>query len=350
MRQFEHHNVRSIRGAVKLLSNYEGKAKIIAGGTDLLGALKDEVLHEYPDALINIKTIEGLDYIRNDKNGLRIRIGALTRLADIVKSPVVKEDYKLLVESAHSVATPLVRNMATIGGNLAQDVRCWFYRYPTQIGGPIACLRKGGKFCSALAGDNRCHSIFGAAGLTELPYASDSDAGATIPSYPSSVRKGCFAVSPSDIATVLLALDARIVTTQRNLPAKLFFKATATSSTVLQADELIREIQIPKPAAGARQTYEKFTLRKPVDFAVVSVASVLTLDNGVCKDARIVLGAVAPEPLRARNAEEAITGRILDESIAEEAANRALAIARPLKMNHYKVEIAKALVKRAILD
>ncbi len=347
MRQFEHHNARSIREAVKLLNNYEGKAKVIAGGTDLLGALKDDVFAEYPDALINIKTIEGIDYIRNDKKGLRI--GALTRLTDIVKSPVVREDYKLLVDSARSVATPLVRNMATIGGNLAQDVRCWFYRYPRQIGGPIACLRKGGNFCSALAGDNRYHSIFGPARLTELPYASNGATGSVIPGYLSSVRKGCLAVSPSDIAIALLALDAQIVTTKRSLSAELFFKATAMSSTVLQADELIKEIQIPKPPAGARQMSQKFTLRKPVDFAVVSVSSVLTIDNGVCTDARLVLGAVAPEPLRALNAEEAIKGRTLDEGIAEEAAKLALAGARPLKMNHYKVEIAKALLKRAIL-
>ncbi len=347
MRWFEHHNARSIREAVKLLNNYEGKARVIAGGTDLLGALKDEVFPEYPDAVINIKTINGLDYIRNDKKS--ITIGALARLADIVKFPAVTEDYKLLAEAVHSVATPLVRNMATIGGNLAQEVRCWFYRYPRQIGGPIVCLRKGGKFCSALAGDNRYHSIFGAAGLTELPHASNRTTSANSPSYSSGVRKGCLAVSPSDIATALLALDARIVTTRRTLPAELFFKATATSSTVLQAEELIKEIQIPKPAAVARQRYEKFTLRKPVDFPVVSVASVVTIDSGVCKDARIVLGAVAPEPVRARNAEEAIKGRVLDEGIAGEAAKDALAGSKPLKMNHYKVEIAKALVKRAIL-
>jgi len=347
MRQFEHHNVRSIKEAVKLLTHYEGRAKIIAGGTDLLGALKDEVFSEYPDALINIKTIEGLDYIKNDKKGLRI--GALAGLTDIVKSSVVKEDYKLLADAAHSVATPLIRNMATIGGNLAQDLRCWFYRYPRQIGGPIVCLRKGGKFCSALAGDNRYHSIFGAAPFNEHPHAGNRTTRTDVPSYPSSVRKGCLAVSPSDIAIALLALDARIVTTKRSLPAELFFKATVMSSTALEADELIKEIQIPKPPARARLGYEKFTLRKPVDFAVVSVASVLTLENGVCKDARIVLGAVAPEPLRARNAEEAVKGRILDEGVAEEAAKRAIAGARPLKMNYYKVEIAKALVKRAIL-
>ena len=131
-------------------------------------------------------------------------------------------------------------------------------------------------------------------------------------------------MSPSDIAVALVALDARIVTTKRSLPAELFFKATATSLTVLEADELITEIQIPKPPAAARQTYEKFTLRKPIDFAVVSVASILTIDNGVCKDARIVLGAVAPEPVRARKAEEAIKGRTIDEDIATEAASMPL--------------------------
>ncbi len=230
-----------------------------------------------------------------------------------------------------------MRNMATIGGNLAQEVRCWYYRYPRHIGGPIVCLRKGGKFCSALAGDNRYHSIFGAAGL--------ADTSAKL----GRVRKGCFAVNPSDIAIALVALDARIVTTKRDLPAEAFFKATANSSTVLNEDELIKEIQIPKPPAGSRQRYDKFTLRKPIDFAIVSVASVLTFDNGLCKDARIVLGAVAPEPVRARKAEELIKGKTIDEDIATEAATRALAGASPLKMNGYKVEIAKVLVKRAVL-
>jgi xanthine dehydrogenase YagS FAD-binding subunit len=345
MKWFEHHNARSIEEAVELLNDYEGKAKVNAGGTDLLGALRDRVFSEYPAAVINIKTIDGLDNIRNDEKGLTI--GALAGLADIARSPVVKEEYKLLAEAVSSVATPHIRNMATIGGNLAQDVRCWFYRYPRQIGGPMACLRSGGKFCSALAGDNRYHSMFGAAPLADpgAGHSSDPD----VPSYPSKVRKGCFAVNPSDIAVALLALDASIVTTKRSLPAQLFFKATATSSTVLEANELITAIQIPKPPATARQRYEKFTLRKPVDFAVVSVASILTVDKGVCRDARIVLGAVAPEPVRTFKAEEAITGGIIDEDIATEAAEHALAGAIPLKMNGYKVEIAKALVKRAIL-
>ena len=170
------------------LRTYDGKARVNAGGTDLLGAMRDKCLPEYPEAVINIKTIDGLDYIKQDKKGLKI--GALAKLADIAGSPEVKEEYKLLAEAAYSVASPHIRNMATIGGNLAQDVRCWYYRYPTQIGGPITCLRKGGKICSALGGDNRYHSIFGAARMTQYPCASNCPAGTNMPAYLNKVRKG----------------------------------------------------------------------------------------------------------------------------------------------------------------
>jgi xanthine dehydrogenase YagS FAD-binding subunit len=347
MKRFEHHNACSVEEAVQLLSDYAGKAKVNAGGTDLLGALRDDIFSDYPEAVINIKTIDGLDYIRNDEKGLTI--GALARLTDILESPAVHEEYKLLAEAVYSVGTPHIRNMATIGGNLAQDVRCWFYRYPHQIGGPMVCLRRGGRFCSALAGDNRYHSIFGAARPGEHPCTAQPLDRTDPSSGLSKARKGCLAVGASDIAVALVALDALIVTTKQTLPAELFFRATATNSTVLAADELITEIQIPKPPAGAKQRYDKFTLRKPIDFAIVSVASILTLDHGVCKDARIVLGAVAPEPLRTRKAEEVLHGRTIDEEIATETATQALAGASPLKMNDYKVEIAKVLVKRALL-
>ena len=335
MKWFEHHDAHSIEEAVKLLHHYGGRAKVNAGGTDLLGTLRDRIHPEYPEAVINLKTIDGLDYITGDEEGLRI--GALAALADIIRSPVVKEGYGLLADAVHSVATPQIRNMATIGGNLAQDIRCWFYRYPRRIGGPIVCLRKGGRFCNAMAGDNRYHSIFGAA-----PFSEHS-------CYPSTARKGCLAVSPSDIAVALVAMNGCIITTKRDLAAQEFFKATATSSTVLEVDELIREIQVPRPPVAAKQRYEKFTLRKPIDFAIVSVAAVMTLDNGVCKEARIVLGAVAPEPLRAVKAEEAMKQRTVDTALAVEAAEQAVAGARPLKMNAHKVEITKALVKRAVL-
>ncbi len=777
MKPFKHYNARSVREATGLLAKYDGKAKANAGGTDLLDIMKDKYLPDYPEAVINIKTINGLEYIKTDKKGLRI--GALTKLADIAGSPDVKEDYGLLAEAVRSVASPHVRNMATLGGNLAQDVRCWYYRYPQQIGGPIVCLRKGGKTCSALTGDNRYHSLFGAAPLEEYPCSSHCPADTDIPGYLSSVGKGdlaeaartllehnplpaitgricpvfcepecnrrefdqpvaiqcversvgdyalenadqfyappvkesgkkvavvgsgpaglaaafylrrnghtvtvyeklreaggmllysippyrlpkdvvkkqiralqgmgitfktgvdvgedlalkeirkrfdavfaaggtwkslklgvpgegargvhyaldylkkinsgkkvslgskvivigggsvaidaartarrlgaedvhvvclecldpaskdrmlalddeitaageegiaihpslgvteiatkggkasgiktvtcvsvrepdgafnpqydttcaalsleaesiiiaigqavepslaatfrkdgktvftggdmvsgpstviqavasarkavqkmgsalgksarsaaraaaengfiessfreipraqvhelapslrikgidmediqglstdeveqearrcfncgCLAVGPSDVGTALVALNARIVTTKRTVAAQDFFSASAMHSTILDADELIKEILVPRPADGARQRYDKFTLRKPIDFAIVSVASVMTVDDGVCKDACIVLGGVAPEPLRADKAEAVIKGRPIDGKAAAEAAEAAMEGAMPLTMNEYKAEIAKALVRRAIL-
>jgi len=782
MKPFKHHNAQSLREATTLLRKYNGKAKANAGGTDLLGAMRDRCMAEYPEAVINIKNISGLDYIKEDKKGLRI--GALTKLADIASSKKIKDTYKLLAEAAHSVATPHVRNMATVGGNLAQDVRCWYYRYPQQVGGPIVCLRKGGKICNALLGDSRYHSIFGGASLNEYPCSSHCPAGIDIPAYISKVNEGdfveaahilmeknpipaitgrvcpifcepncnrsevdepvairsiergigdyilrnahqfyraperesgkrvaivgsgpagltaafylrkaghrvviferfskaggmlmnsipayrlprlvvekqiealqnmgieirvgvevgsrvtidqltdefdaifiaagswkekllgvekedlaisglqllnqvssgsddmrgdrlaivgggnvaidvartlirmgakpvvlyrrteeqmpafrdevekarnegvefsfltlpirisrsgeeitvtcikmklgaldgsgrpkpepvegsdytmsfhrliraigeepdqvflpeeirgrtqdpsvlfyrgkniylggdfftgpstviaaiasgrqnalaiesflgggqisqdgkkmpihkfaqflsdvataharmkgdtepkgltefdtensiglidreiekeahrcfncgCLAVGPSDVGTALVALNAQIVTTKRTVSAEDFFTASATCSTILNYDELIKEIQIPKPSVGTRQSYNKFTLRKPIDFAIVSVASALTVNNGICKEARIVLGGVAPEPLRAKKAEDFLKGQPLEEKSAAEAAGLSLEGAIALPMNEYKVEIARTLVRRAILD
>ena len=167
MKTFTHYSPRSIREALELLEKHRGKVKLNAGGTDLLGILKGRVLSTYPEAIIDLKAIDGLDYIRQDEDGLRI--GAVTKLARIASSAIVTQGYKVLSDAALSVATPQVRNMCTIGGNLAQEVRCWYYRYPHHLGGPISCLRKGGPICNALSGDNRYHSVFGGAPLCVLP-------------------------------------------------------------------------------------------------------------------------------------------------------------------------------------
>jgi NADPH-dependent glutamate synthase beta subunit-like oxidoreductase/CO/xanthine dehydrogenase FAD-binding subunit len=780
MRPFKHINAWTVEEACALLEKYKGKAMLNAGGTELLSTLKGDYLLDYPEAVINIKTISGLDYIK-EENGT-LKIGALTKLSDIARSPFLKNSFKALVEAARSVATPQIRNTATIGGNLCQDVRCWYYRYPFQIGGRIVCLRKGGKICNALTGDHRYHSIFGAARVAVYPCASNCPANTEIPSllnkvrngdlmeaarillefnpipaitgrvcpifcepkchrsefdepvavrcierflgdtilermteiftppktksgrsiavigsgpaglaaayylrksghkvtvfermseaggmllyaippyrlpknvvrkqiqalkgmgikfevgvnigkdvsvsklmsrfdavfvaggawkekplgmkgervalsglellksvnsgsrdipgrkvavigggnvamdvartllrlgaepvviyrrsqdempafkeevekaeeegigfefltlptklsrtdgkvtlncvrmrlgapdssgrpkpvpipgsdftttfdavvkaiaeepdtsvFPAVLRKrvpkggasallvaknlfaggdlltgpstviqavaagreaarliglsfkgnqpsaeagrtepdfgtpslqavprvripelpiservknievedasglnlneiekeasrcfncGCLAVSPSDIGIALTVLHAKIVTTKRTLEARNFFTASATGSTVLDPDELVTEIQIPKPPDGTRQNYLKFTLRKPVDFAIVSVATLIILKKGVCVDARIALGAVAPAPVRATKAEEVIKGRPIDEDAAAMAAEQAVAGTMPLMMNEYKIEIAKALVKRALL-
>ena len=785
MKPFIHHDARTVREAATLLEKYEGKAKLNAGGTDLLGILKGKCGAEYPEAVINIKTIQGLDYIKKRKRHLKI--GALVKLSDLARSSEVKQGYSLISEAAQSIAGPNLRNTATVGGNLAQDVRCWYYRYPKHIGGPIVCMRKGGKICNALVGDNRYHSIFGAAPAPERRCASHCPAHINIPAYLREIRKsnlaeaarilmlynpipaitgrvcpifcepvcnrsefddavavrsvergvgdfildhtedyfivpmaesgkrvaivgsgpaglaaayylrksghrvtvydrmpeaggmliysippyrlpkdvvrrhiqalkdmgirfevgvevgskltiadlksefdalflaggtwrslklnvpgedaagvhyaldylsrinsgekvplgnriivigggsvaidaartarrlgiqevhivcletrdlssqdrmpalnseileaeeegivihpslgvreisiedgkatgletikctsvyeadggfnpqydatapaeklagdsiviaigqsadaslfesepisgsawsdagmegvfvggdmttgpstviqavdsaqkavreieaflrgssqpaesiktgpeysesifenvprtraqalapderlkgvdvedvaglsldeietearrcmscGCLAVGPSDLAIALVTLGASIVTNKRTLPAQAFFAASAEATTVLRDDEVIKEIRVPKPPEGARQRYLKFTLRKPLDFALVSVASVITAKDGICSDARITLGAVAPAPMQARAAEASIKGKPIDEANAEAAAKLALAEAQPLDMNGYKIDIARILVKRSIL-
>ncbi len=322
MRTFDHFNARTVDEAVRLLKTHGGKARVNAGGTDLLGILKDRVLLEYPEAIVNIKTIAGLDYIIEDSQGLRI--GALATLAGVANSPIIREEYKVLAEAAVAVASPQIRNMATIGGNLCQDVRCWYYRYPNQIGGRINCLRKGNGPCLAVSGDNRYHTILNG--------------------------KKCFAVCPSDTAVALAALDAGLVVVgpreERTIPVKDFFEPLGN---VLKPDEMVTEIRVPKPPANARQTFLKLTLRKSIDFAIVSVASVIAENAGICEEARIALGAVAPGPVRATKVEELLVGKRIDAALAAEAAEAAVAGARPLSKNGYKVQQTRVLVQRAIL-
>jgi NADPH-dependent glutamate synthase beta subunit-like oxidoreductase len=186
MKPFEHRDAKTVDEAVEVLR--ENRGKLIAGGTDLLGVLKDRVLPTYPEVLVNIKSIPGLDTIERDEGGMKI--GALAKLADIATSPVVKEEYSMLAEAAQAVAMPQIRNMGTIGGNLCQGVRCWYYRYPHEIGGRILCYLKGGKGCYALTGDNRYHSIFGGLREESTPCSSACPAGVDIPSYVSDIREG----------------------------------------------------------------------------------------------------------------------------------------------------------------
>ncbi|MCL6477935.1 MAG: xanthine dehydrogenase family protein subunit M [Peptococcaceae bacterium] len=322
MKPFTHFNAHSVDEAIQLLKKYEGKAKLNAGGTDLLGVLKDRILPDYPEAIVNIKTIPGLNAVEENEEG--ISIGALTTLVDIITSPLIEKVCPMLKEAAKTVASPQIRNVATIGGNLCQDTRCWYYRYPDEIGGMIKCFRKGGKVCPAVSGENQYHAVMGA--------------------------KKCYAVCPSDTAVALAALGATLAIAgakgARTLPVEEFYTHWGN---ILTPGEMITAVHIPKPSPAARQNFLKFTLRKPIDFAIVSVASIITLDQGICTGARVVLGAVAPTPVRALQAEEFLQGKELSEETAAEAARLALAGARPLSKNEYKLEIAKTLVKRAVM-
>jgi NADPH-dependent glutamate synthase beta subunit-like oxidoreductase/CO/xanthine dehydrogenase FAD-binding subunit len=186
MKPFKHKDTKTIKEAIALQS--KGKTKLIAGGTDLLGILKDKTLLEYPETVINIKTIPNLDYIKEDARGLKV--GALTKLEDIASSPIIREKYKILAEAAEAVATPHIRTMGTLGGNLCQDVRCWYYRYPNQIGGRIECYLKGGKECYALTRENQYHSIFGGLRFVEPPCQSACPGHVIISTYLSQIREG----------------------------------------------------------------------------------------------------------------------------------------------------------------
>jgi xanthine dehydrogenase YagS FAD-binding subunit len=322
MKDFKHFNAVSVDEAVSLLKQFNGKAVVIAGGTDLLGTLKADILPEYPEALINIKTIPDLAAVQEDEDGLKA--GALTRLVDIVRSPIIKERYGILAEAAESVASPEIRNMGTIGGNLCQDTRCWYYRYPHLMGGRIQCHRKGEGPCFAVKGDNRYHAILGG--------------------------KKCFAVCPSDMAIALAAMDAEIRVVgeygERVIPIMDFYK---TLGHALNPYDIACSIEVPRPPENGSQVFLKFRVKAAVDFAVVSVAIAVRMVDGLCKEARIVLGAVAPTPYRAREAEEAIQGKPLNKATVNEAAKAAVIRAKALSQNAYKIEIVKTLVRRALL-
>ncbi len=312
MKTFSHLDAKTVAEASAALAG--GKATLIAGGTDLLGRLKDEILPTYPETVINLKTIPNLDYIK-EEGGL-LKVGALAHLADLAGNTTVKQKYTALAQAAERAASPHIREMGTLGGNLAQLHRCWYFRNPNNR---FNCLRKGGTTCFALTGDNRYHSIFG-------------------------VVNGCAAVHPSDTAPALIALDAKIVTNKRTLAAQEFFDVKVPGNTVLAADEIITEIQVPTPAAGTKSAFLKFALRKSIDFPIVNCAVAVSASA-----VRIVLNAVAPRPYRAIKAEAAIVGKPINEANAEAAGAAAVADAVPLLAAKYKVQIAKTLVKRALL-
>jgi len=319
MQPFKHVDAKTM---ADVSTNLTGSARVIAGGTDLLNAMETGIFpsSQYPTTLVNLKTIPNLNTIA--VSGQTLKIGALAKIADIASSSVVQSGYSALASAASQVATPQVRNMGTLGGNLAQSVQCWYYRYPDRLGGRIVCLRKGGTTCYAVGGVNTYHSIYGG-------------------------PKGCYAVYPSDTATALMALNASIVTNTRTIPIESFFDAL--TGTVLGSGEVITEVDVPTPASGTKQTYIKFAQRKAIDFAVVSVSTLLTMNGNTVTAARIALGGVAPTPMRSTAAESAVVGQTLNATAAAAAASAAVASATPLAYNTYKVPILKSILTQALL-
>ncbi|MBI4550900.1 MAG: xanthine dehydrogenase family protein subunit M [Candidatus Latescibacteria bacterium] len=321
MQSFAYVNATSVDKVASLLGRTWDEAQVIAGGTDLVGELKEHLIS--PKRVVNLKTIPGLSYIRQD--AVALRIGALTTIADIESNPIVQKQFAALSQAAMVIASPQIRNVGTIGGNICQRPRCWYYRSED-----FPCLKKGGDRCYAVAGINRYHAIFGGG-----------------PSY---------IVHPSDSAPALMALNGRVKIMTSTGPKEVgmddFFTLPETSvrrENILKPNEIITEIILPNPTPNAKSLYLKVRERQSIDFALVSVAAMLTVVNGVCQEARIVLGGVAPIPWRTPDAETFLRGKKISEAVANSAAEAALEGAKPMRDNAYKVTIAKALVRRAVM-
>jgi xanthine dehydrogenase YagS FAD-binding subunit len=295
------------------------KTEALAGGTDLLGEMKRGT--KEPGRLVNLKTLPGLRRIYFDKG---LSIGALVTLAEIERSSTILKKFPILVQSVQQSATPQLRNMSTLAGNLCQAPRCWYYRSPL-----FQCWLKGGKKCFAVNGENRYHAILG------------SDI--------------CHAVHASDLAPALMALDARIKVVgpkgHRQISlGELYTKPTQDHRqlTILRRGELITEVCVPIPSKNSQGIYLKAMERKTWSFALVSVAVQISFDRDHVAEVRLVLGGVASFPWRAKNAEEILRRQKLSEEVIKAAGEAAIAGAKPLRDNEYKVPLLKGLLQRAL--
>lgn len=322
MRPFNHINATSLSEASAALKN--GNTVALAGGGDLLNAMKDNIFPTYPKTVVNLKSIADLDYIIIEDNALKI--GALATLADIARSELVCEHAPALADAAGRASSPSLRETTTIGGNLCQMPRCWYYR---KLDNRFDCARKGGERCFALTGDNRYHSAFGAATFETADGA----------------KRSCVAVNQGDLAPVLTVFTATIATTEREIKAYKFFAVGENTATVLTCGELVREIQIPLSEWARTARYKRFSFRKSIDFPVVSVAIAVNED----KDYHVCLGGVAPTPIIAEAAEELLLGKEITAELAAAAGVAATEGARPFDANRYKVKLVETLVKRELL-
>jgi xanthine dehydrogenase YagS FAD-binding subunit len=322
MRPFNHINATSLSEASEAL--LKSGAVAMAGGGDLMGALKDNIFPVYPKTVVNIKSIPDLAYMKTDAEWLKI--GALTTLADIARSPLVAENARILAVAAGKASSPSLRETTTIGGNVCQMPRCWYFR---KLNNRFHCARKGGDRCFAVTGDNRYHSVFGGVVFETAP----------------GVKRTCIAVNQGELAPVLVVLGARFKTTRRLIDAGDFFSVGVMSATVLHPGEIVTEIQIPIPGAAQKTSYKRFSFRKSIDFPVINLAIACDKENTY----RICLGGVAPVPYRALKAEALLAGRVLTEALAEKAGLAAAEGASTFEANAYKVQLIKTLVKRELL-
>ena len=320
MNPFRFVDAGSTERAVSLLEADPSGARPLAGGTDLMGEIKEGVVE--PATLVNLAALPDMAGVQHSADGLTI--GAMTTLAELGRDEAIAREYPALAQAVASVATPQIRNVGTLGGNLCQRPRCWYYRSPL-----FDCRKKGGAICFAVNGSSKYHAILGGV--------------------------DCYIVHPSDVAPALIALDATATITgpggPRTLPIENFFagpERDIEAETVLETGELLTRVFVPAPAPGSCSIYLKARERRTQDFALASVAAALHVADGVVERAALVLGAVAPTPWRAADAEDALRGVSAAEVDAAAIGRLAVGNARPLRDNHFKVRLASSLIARAV--
>lgn len=323
MKGFDLYQPADLENAKELAAKFASDGWLLAGGNDSLDWFKDRV--KQPKAVIELSGVQELTGITETEQGLEI--GALTTLSILASHPIIKQKFGLLASAANHVASPQIRNTGTIGGNLCQDTRCWYYR------AGLDCYRAGGKKCYADTPEamNREHCLFNA--------------------------DRCVAVSPSDTAPALLALDAQLLIVdekgERLVPAEAFFigpDIDIMRMTVLQPGEILKSIIIPDTWAGADFYFEKVADRKTWDFALVNVAAAIKRNGRTIVDIRIACGGVECVPKRLKVVEDVVRGGISDDETAALAGQAAIRGATPLNYNHFKIPLMENLVKRAIRD
>jgi xanthine dehydrogenase YagS FAD-binding subunit len=324
MKAFTNANPRDLPQAVKLVDQAHAaghEAAIAGGGSDLLGMVKERLVN--PDVIVHLKSVKGLDQVAQQSGG--VRIGGLITLDSLANHPVIRKQYTALAEAAETVATPQIRNVGTLAGNVCQRPWCWYFR------NGFPCFKAGGSKCFSITGENQFHAIFGGG--------------------PS------FIVHPSDTAPALVALDAKFHVNgpkgARSVSAGDFFvlpKQNAARENSLANDEILSAVEVPASRPGTRSAYHKIMDREAWTHAVVSVALMLEMDKDVCRSARIVLGGVAPIPWRVESAEHVLAGQRITPELAAKAGEAAVMGATPLAKNAYKVPLTKATVTRTVLE
>ncbi len=317
---FSYLKAKSVKEAISGLS--QGNARLHAGGTDLLGCLRDRVFTT--DTVVSVSGLKELNGIRETPEG-GLSIGALTTITEVSESRIIRDRYPALAQAASEVASPQLRNQGTLGGNICQKPRCWYYR------GEFHCLRKGGDRCYAVAGENHYHCIFGG--------------------------DGCYIVHPSDTAPALTAYSATVDIEGpagiRKVSIDRFFvppSEDVTRETVLEKGEMVTGIILPPLSGGLKSSYRKVRARRSWDFALAGVALALRISGRAVVDARIVLSGAAPVPWRPVGAEKALIGNVLGPESIKLTAVLSVSSAQPLEHNAYKIPLFRGMIEEELMN